>query len=128
MTLKRILAAVAVAWAIVNLAGLGFAVAASEGMHASLHGVLALVFGVGAVWLWRDPNANKRHVRVEVLEDEVSDLQKQLSDAQQGLEFAEQLLAQRDKERVPDPLRYAPRPPERTAMQREPEDDPNSQR
>jgi hypothetical protein len=110
MILRRWLAAAAVAWALVNLGGMGFALVQGEMMHGGVHGALAVVLAVAAGWLWRKPASPQREIRVDMLEDEVSDLQRQLNEAQQGRDFAEQLLAQRAKEREANTLRYAPKP------------------
>ena len=95
MTWKRILFPVAAAWTLVNVAGLGIAVAAAEWPHALVHVVFIGAFGWATSWLWRRPQQVERDARIDVLENEVSDLQRQLSETQEGLTFAEQLLAQR---------------------------------
>jgi len=115
MVLRRWLAAAAVAWALVNLGGMGFALVQGEMMHAGVHGALTVVLAVAAGWLWRKPRVPQREPRVDMLEEEVSDLQRQLNEAQEGRDFAEQLLAQRAKAREADALRYAPRPEGRHA-------------
>ena len=109
MLLRRWLAAAAVAWALVNLVGMGFALMQGEMAHAGVHGVLTVVLSVAAGWLWRKPRSPQREARVDMLEEEVSDLQRQLNEAQESRDFAEQLLAQRAKEREASALRYAPK-------------------
>ena len=121
LNFRRILFPVAIAWALVNLAGLGWAVAMGEGMHGGMHAALAVAFGWWAVRLRpsRDPKAAQdpmeRDKRVAVLEDEVSELQRRLSETQEGLNFTEQLLAKRPQPEPADALRFKPRQPDEQA-------------
>ena len=103
-TIKWILFAVAVAWTVINVAGLGMAVAAGEPWHGTIHAVLALGFGYAALRL-RQPWRKQKERELEAdpliyeLEDEISELRKELSRTQEGLDFAEQLLVKK----VPKP-------------------------
>lgn len=114
MNWRRLLFPVAVAWTAVNLVGLGFAAVAGEAAHGAVHLVLMVAFGWWAVRLRHGrpaPVTQQLDPQREVLEEEISQLQRQLDEKQAGLDFAEQLLAQRAAERQAEPLpRYAPAP------------------
>ena len=85
---------------IAAVANVGFGVYASvvdEPVHAFVHGALAVIFGVWASFMRRervteDPAEVKN---VMMLEDNVSDLERQLHETQQRLDFADQLLKKR---------------------------------
>jgi hypothetical protein len=119
MTLKRVLFPVAIAWAVVNVAGLVWAAVSGEPMHATIHAALAVAFGYGAVRLRHTPERREDVSRIEVLEDEISKLQRELTEKQEGLDFAEQLLAKRPETIRMDPQRFAPKPPESAAIRRD---------
>ncbi|MGQ0561841.1 MAG: hypothetical protein ACT443_08215 [Gemmatimonadota bacterium] len=97
---KRVLFPVAIAWAVLNVGGAGYAAYLAEPVHAGVHGAVAIAFGIVAYWLRRPSAGRVRDTRVAVLEDEVSDLQRQLDQAREERDFAERLL-----ERRPDPER-----------------------
>lgn len=87
---------IAVALSAINLIGVGFAARSAEPWHAAVHAALALVFGLWAQRLRPGHGSgNERMIRLDVLEAEVSSLQRELSDMQERLDFAERLLAQR---------------------------------
>lgn len=79
----------------INLVGLGFAVGAAEPWHAASHAALALAFGFWAQWQRPAIGGGKREARLEVLENEVSNLRLEMSETLERLDFAERLLAQR---------------------------------
>src|SRR5690349_24011475 len=101
MNIRRILAAVALAWVAVNAAGLVIALRNREGMHSLTHAVLVVVLAGAAAWLWRKPHAPQSialpDARVDMLHDEINHLQRELDEAKQGRDFAEQLLATKRK-------------------------------
>jgi hypothetical protein len=114
MTFRTALYPIALAWTALNIGGIGYAAYTAEPMHAMVHGVLAVAFGLWAVSL-RKTRAPEpaRDVRLEVLEDEVSELQRELNETRQGLNFAEQLLASKRPPAQPiDAQRPAPKPPD----------------
>ena len=102
MNIRRVLAAVALAWVAVNAAGLVIALRNREGMHSLTHAVLIVVLAGAAAWLWRRPRAPQSAAlpdpRVDMLHDEISHLQRELDEAKQRRDFAEQLLATKRKE------------------------------
>ena len=100
--IKMFFFAGAVGWAIVNIAG--FFMAAFTGgstMHIVTHAALSVALTAVAFFLrpWHKrgvrPQAVAGDKRVDVLEDEVSDLQRQLHETQRSLDFTEQLLAKK---------------------------------
>lgn len=109
-----------VAWAIslANLGGLWFAATGGESWHATGHGVLALLFGLGARHLMSrresEPMTDElRHAldRNEQLEQTIEDLRGQLLELEERVDFSERLLAQpRETERIEAPARRADRP------------------
>lgn len=90
-----------------NLVGLGLAAGTGEPMHATIHGALALGFGLWAQRLRTAPRqtGDERQARLEELESDVNSLRRELSEAQERLDFAERLLAQR-----PESRRVGPEP------------------
>jgi hypothetical protein len=78
-----------------NLVAVGFAAGAAEAYHAAGHAALAMAFGYWAQRLRRAPGGADREERLEMLEDDMSEMQRQLNEAQERLDFAERLLAQR---------------------------------
>ena len=97
MKLRVVLFAIKLAWTLVNVGGLGLAIAEGELQHSIVHAVLALGFGA---WAWylrgKKPQAPPAQ-EVVALQDEIDALQRQLQEKQEGLDFAEQLLARRVK-------------------------------
>jgi hypothetical protein len=78
----------------INLVGAGFAAGSAEPWHATVHAALALAFGLWAQRLRPAPGGSERQARLEVLEAEMSNLQRELSETEERLDFAERLLAQ----------------------------------
>ena len=102
---RLVLFLVAISWVLVNVGGLFMAMGDEPGMgHLVTHIALAVVFGIAAYLLrpWRARPAARvaTDARVELLQDDVSDLQRQLDEKQREQEFMEELLARR-----PDPPR-----------------------
>ena len=93
-----------------NLAGLGFAVAAGESWHAATHGVLALVFGLWARRLQHGPGTSELQAGLEALELEVSRIREELTETQERLDFAERMLAQAQETRRVGPEHSGPEP------------------
>ena len=91
-------------FAVVNLLGLGYAVATGEPMHAIGHAVLVVAFGSWAHRLGGGGSSSRRieeQERLEALEDQMSNMQGELTDAQDRLDFAERMLAhERESRRV----------------------------
>lgn len=89
---------VVIAIIVINVAGGIYASLTDEPMHAFAHGALAVGFGLWARYL-RTARACEveQPARVEMLEDDVSELQRQLMETQERLDFADQLLKQRPK-------------------------------
>lgn len=105
-SINKVLLAVAIAWLLVNLFGVGYAIVMREPVHGLIHMVLLAGFASWALWLSRGllkggqttkeiPPQNID--RIALLESEVSDLQRELRQTKEGLDFAEQLLHERDK-------------------------------
>ena len=102
---------VAVGLTVINLIGVPFA---SQPWHATVHAVLALVFGVWAQRLRKGPGGpggpggnevTGVQDRLEALDTEVGHLRQELSEAQERLDFAERLLAQKREARGVGPQR-----------------------
>ena len=87
---------IALALSVVNLVAVGFAAAAPEPLHATVHASLAVAFGLWARRLRQAPvsSASDRETQLDALEDEVSNLRMELSETQERLDFTERLLAQ----------------------------------
>jgi hypothetical protein len=85
------------------VANVGFGLYASvveEPVHAFVHGALAVIFGVWASFMSREKPVAQDPAEVKkvmMLEDNLSDLERQLHETQQRLDFADQLLKQRPK-------------------------------
>lgn len=96
---------IAVAAAVINLIGIG-AAGQAEPVHATVHVVLAVAFGLWARRLRLaslPPPSGEHEVpdRLEALDAEVTRLRQELTETQERLDFAERMLAQsRDKPRV----------------------------
>lgn len=96
---------IAVVLSVINLAGIGFA---GGPAHATIHGVLALAFGLWAQRLRKEPGPGRSELQaqleaLEALEAEVSNLRQELSEMQERLDFAERVLSQ-----VPGTRRVGP--------------------
>ncbi len=98
-----------------NLIAVWFAARPAEPWHATIHALLAVLFGLGAQRLAARQKARgggrisaDEHVaaRLESIEQEISSLRQQLSEAHDRLDFAERLLA-----RPRDELKHAPQAP-----------------
>ena len=116
MTWRKGLYWVSVVWTVINVAGVGYAAYTGESMHAMVHSAFAVGFGILAVVLRRDEKGRRIEPapgddQVEALQDEVIDLHRQLTETQQGLTFAEQLLSQRERDKL-NAERYAPPQPD----------------
>lgn len=85
-----------------NLVAVGFAAGAAEPWHAGIHAGLAMAFGSWAQRLKRAPGGADREERLEMLEDDMSEMRRELTEAQERLDFAERLLAQRREPRAID--------------------------
>ena len=78
-----------------NLVAVGFAAGDAEPYHAAGHAALAMAFGYWAQRLRRAPGGADREERLEMLEDDMGEMRRELTEAQERLDFAERLLAQR---------------------------------
>ncbi|MDH3497626.1 MAG: hypothetical protein OER21_12770 [Gemmatimonadota bacterium] len=95
---------IAVGLSLVNVAGLGYAVASAEPWHAAIHGALALAFGVWAQRLrWGSAGSELARMQRQLeqqasaLEDAQTTLATQsgeLAELQERVDFAERLLVQ----------------------------------
>ena len=100
---------IAVVLSVINLVGAGFAARQAEPLHATVHAVLALAFGLWAQRLRQGARESEPPPGLEALEAEVSKLRQELSEAQERLDFAERLLAQGPDARRVDPQRGGPK-------------------
>lgn len=111
MTLKRtIWFRIAVVLAGANLIGIGFAAATAEVMHATVHGVLALGFGIWALRLRQSPGGSDIAQMKEEMEQQANALQdaqftlsnqtRELAELQERVDFAERMLI-KARERLP---------------------------
>ena len=102
---------VAFALSALNVAGVGYAVAAAEPMHAAAHVMFAFGFGWWGFRLRQrrredEVDTELRETlkdplgRLAMLESDVSTLQQELSEVQERMDFAERILA-RDRESRP---------------------------
>lgn len=92
---RRVLFWIAIAIVVINVAGGIYAYMTNEPMHAFVHGALAFGFGLWARHLATGaPKA--RHVaqpdKVEMLQADLSDLERELQETRERLEFTDQLL------------------------------------
>jgi hypothetical protein len=85
---------IAILLSAVNLVGVGFAAGAAEPWHAGIHAALGLGFGLWAQRLRGTPRALPADDRLAALEDDMSELRRELAEAQERLDFAERVLAQ----------------------------------
>ena len=94
---------------VVNLVSVGFAARSAEPLHATLHAVLALAFGLWAERLRQRLRGAESQAPLEALdaldalEAEVNGLRLELGETQERLDFAERMLAQK-----PDAGRVGP--------------------
>jgi hypothetical protein len=93
-----------------NLVSVWFAAQPGEAWHATIHGALALGFGLWAQGRMRLEEARSRagaldkgsEVEIPALRDEVGEVRRELSEMQERLDFAERLLSQaREADRPP---------------------------
>lgn len=108
--IKLLFFASALAWMLVNLAGIvGALLTDGSTMHIGAHIFFAIACAVVAWFLRprRQPAAAIRDDddprRLELLESELSDLQRKLDEQQRSLEFTEQLLAKKPESRKDQP-------------------------
>jgi hypothetical protein len=102
---------IAVVLSVINLVGVGFAVALAQPWHATTHAALALAFGLWARRLRQGPGGSELQARLEALEAleaEVSKLRQELSEMHERLDFAERLLAQGPETRRVGPQHQSP--------------------
>jgi hypothetical protein len=105
----RIWYPIAVGLSLVNLGAIWFAARPAEPWHATIHGVLALAFGLWAQRLRqrRGPPGLPPQVDAleayEGLEADVNRLQQELIETQERLDFAERVLAQGQEPRSEQP-------------------------
>jgi hypothetical protein len=94
-----------------NLVSIWFAAQPGEPWHATIHGALALGFGLWAQGRMRLEEARLREgaldkgsgVEIPALRDEVGEVRRELGEMQERLDFAERLLSQaREGDRPPD--------------------------
>jgi hypothetical protein len=96
MTFKpRVWQPIAIGLSAINLAAVGFAAGAAEPWHAAVHAGLAVAFGVWAQRLRPGSRGGGQEERLELLEEEMGNVRRELSETQERLDFAERLLAQR---------------------------------
>ena len=88
-----------------NLVAVGAAAQAGEGLHAGIHAVLALAFGLWAQRLRGTPSpaSGELQAGLESLELEVGRLRQELSETQERVDFAERVLAQAQEARRVEP-------------------------
>jgi hypothetical protein len=95
--IKWALIAAALAWSLINAAGLVMAARMGEPIHALVH-LVAVVALVGAAYFLKRTIRTKSGPAIQtppethILADEVHRLQRELDEAQRGRDFAEQLL------------------------------------
>ena len=87
---------IAVAALAINVAGGIYASLTSEPIHAFVHGALAIGFGL---WVWnmrQGSHASQlqsdRQDKVELLQADLSELERELQETRDRLDFADQLL------------------------------------
>lgn len=95
---------VPVAWLLsaVNVGAVWFAARTAEPFHATVHGALAVLLGLGASYLQARRRAVRGDDRLldvldqnEDLQDMVGDLQPRMAELEERLDFAERMLARR---------------------------------
>ncbi len=95
---------IAVGLSLVNVAGLGYAVASAEPWHAAVHGTLALAFGYWAQRLRGGPGGSELARMKQQIEQQAATLDDtqitlanqstELAELQERVDFAERLLVQ----------------------------------
>jgi hypothetical protein len=86
---------IAIVLSVINLLGLGFAVAEAQPAHAAIHAALAVAFGFWAHRLRQRPRGDDElEARLDALEADVSTLRQELGETQERLDFTERVLAQ----------------------------------
>jgi hypothetical protein len=85
-----------------NLAGAGFAIAAAEPIHASVHVALALAFGFWAQRLGRQRSTGDQDAELGQLEADLGDLRGELGEAQERMDFIERVMTRQPEPRRPD--------------------------
>ncbi|MGQ0814020.1 MAG: hypothetical protein ACT4O1_06095 [Gemmatimonadota bacterium] len=90
---------IAVGLIVINAAGAVYALVMSETMHAYVHGAILVGSVLWARYLRHEPprRDERQDHKVEMLEADLSDLERQLSETQQRLDFADQLLKQKKR-------------------------------
>jgi septal ring factor EnvC (AmiA/AmiB activator) len=97
---------IAAVLSVLNVGAIWFAAGATQPLHATVHGGLAVAFAVWAQRLrLRQSSAKTQQLDtpIEELSFEVSKLREELSEAQERLDFTERMLAQRAEERRMEP-------------------------
>ena len=89
---------IAVVLSAANLVAVGFAAGAGEALHAGVHSVLALAFGLWAQRLSQRPTELEPAERLDALEVEVGDLRRELGETQERLDFTERVLVRTQEE------------------------------
>ena len=97
---RRIWLPIALLATVLNVAGGLYASLTNEPMHAFVHGAAAVGFGLFARYLWLNaaaPRASAIHEpdKVELLQSDLSELERELHETQKRLDFADQLLRKR---------------------------------
>ncbi|HLZ45881.1 MAG TPA: hypothetical protein VKQ05_09430 [Gemmatimonadales bacterium] len=111
MTSTSLWRRIAIALAVFNVAGAGFAIAAGEGWHAGIHVSLALAFAFAARRLQQAYVAREAGSVQQQLEEHAAALQEmqdaltrqsgQIAELQERVDFAERMLAQaRDRQQL----------------------------
>ena len=96
---------ISLALSALNLVGAGFAIAAAEPLHASVHVAVALAFGFWAHRLGRRGTAQDQDAELGQLEADLGDLRGELGDAQERMDFIERVMTREPEPRRPDPER-----------------------
>jgi signal transduction histidine kinase len=96
---------IAIGLTVINLVGVGYALRPLEPLHAAIHALLAVAFGLWARRLRQGPRGGEDQARLDVLGAEVASLRQELNETQERLDFAERLLAQRPETRHAGPPR-----------------------
>ena len=91
---------IAVVLSAANFIAIWFAARSGEPMHATVHAVLVVAFGVWAHRLRRRPRGGEIQEVLDAVELETEALRRELAETQERLDFAERMLAERS-----DPLR-----------------------
>jgi hypothetical protein len=90
---------ISIAVIVINVAGGIYASLTSEPVHAFLHGAFAVVFGFWAWHLRQQSEHSEKQVggqdKVQLLEANLSQLERELRETQDRLDFADQLLKKR---------------------------------